>query len=301
MSKIISIFFLIMFMWNCAFADKPTVSQRSLNELIDRADRVVVFQEPIDDSQILYESSQKGDLEELKTALNIVPPDSWYHCMCSGSPAIYLYLDKKKIGQITNHHGDSIRCSIWDSDAMISDPEPYHRWFDKRGMRSVRKAFDEMKEREKKSSIALKKWKKAMPECLNSLGENVLTFYDPDINAMIESLKLNISDKSEIILSLLHWYGSGAGPWSGYPAYEGVAEKLIFYFSTSDILKAINSAKLTETQLEGAARFFGDGSFSRTRSNELKDIPDELKKKLLLHSLKSNDEDKERQAKRAFE
>jgi hypothetical protein len=109
---------------------------------------------------------------------------------------------------------------------------------------------------------------------------------------------LALIEKADRIV--LTWYGSGDGPWSGYPAYEGIAEDLPLDFSTPEIVSTIQSSNLTESQVEGAARLFGGWKFSHLRPDDLKEVPSELKAILLEHSLKSKDQDKRDRAQHAF-
>ena len=102
------------------------------------------------------------------------------------------------------------------------------------------------------------------------------------------------------VLELFRWYGSGVGPWSGFPAYEIVVEELLLTFSTLQLVAALSRHSLTTAHLEGAARFFGGYSFGKHRRLELRDIPADLKSRLLAHSLTSTDEDKTSRAKAAF-
>jgi hypothetical protein len=90
------------------------------------------------------------------------------------------------------------------------------------------------------------------------------------------------------------------GRWSGFPAYEVVAEKLLLDYSTRELLSAIEGKDLTTAQLEGVARLFGGFKFVSYRTAELRLLPPELKARLLEHSLKSDNEDKRGRAQRAF-
>ncbi len=95
--------------------------------------------------------------------------------------------------------------------------------------------------------------------------------------------------------------GSGAGPWSGYPAYESVAEQMLLEYPTPELVAAVSGRQLSEEEMEGAARLFGGWEFNRSRPSDNALIPDDLKTNLLEHSLRSTDEDKRNRAKHAFE
>ena len=123
---------------------------------------------------------------------------------------------------------------------------------------------------------------------------------EPDNEGMLKALAAQIPNRSERILVLLGWYGSGEGPWSGFPSYESTAENLLLAYETGETLAAINKADLTPWQTEGAARLFAGWHFSRLHPDDLKKMDAGLKKRLLEHSLQSDDEDKKDRAKGAF-
>lgn len=163
----------------------------------------------------------------------------------------------------------------------------------------------EMIKREQESSNKRRmeetRWQAATPKSLLHIDKDtdgVLPMHD--VTAYRKPLKKQFPDTRARILALLHWFGSGAGPWSGFPAYEMVPESLLLDFSTKELLDVIESTPLTGTQTEGAARLFGGWDFSQKRPGDLKTLPADLKKKLLEHSMKSKDTDKRGRAKRAF-
>jgi len=70
--------------------DERPVSPQGLTELIVDANRVVVTESPMQDAKKLFESRERKDLDALSKALVVIKPDEWFHCMCIGTPAIYL-------------------------------------------------------------------------------------------------------------------------------------------------------------------------------------------------------------------
>jgi hypothetical protein len=98
---------------------------------------------------------------------------------------------------------------------------------------------------------------------------------------------------------LYAWFGSGQGPWSGFPSYETVAERLLLDFQTETLIAAAEAAR-TAQQLEGAARLFAGWEFSQHRQEDLARLRPDLKQRLLAHSLESTDEDKRSRARHAF-
>jgi hypothetical protein len=82
--------------------------------------------------------------------------------------------------------------------------------------------------------------------------------------------------------------GLARGAWSSYPSYESVVENLLLDYSTADLVASIDGERLTERQLDGAARLFGGWKFSKERPGEAALLPLALRKTLLEHTQKSS-------------
>ena len=273
------------------------VEPEDLTELIDRADTLVVLRNPRDESTVLFESSDRHDLEALKTSLRVERPEQFIRCGCPGTPAITLYADGEKIGQITNHHARMVRCCRWKSDARLVDAEAFLKWFDDRNIPGPREEYQAGLERDKERQVHERKWVDGMPEALRPLWPRAsLSNLAPLRRALAEQ----IPEKKVRILALFSWYGSGAGPWSGYTSYENIAQEMLLDYSTSELLAAIGREELTERQTEGVARLFGGWTFSVVRPDDLRSLPADLRARLLEHCLASADEDKRGRARRAF-
>jgi hypothetical protein len=102
------------------------------------------------------------------------------------------------------------------------------------------------------------------------------------------------------ILALLSWYGSGLGPWSGFPSYEEFASHLLDTYPVSEIIDAITTRPLTPAESEGAARYlagdirlYGDAPASQL-------LPASLKQEFIARALASGDQDKILRAENAF-
>lgn len=154
---------------------------------------------------------------------------------------------------------------------------------------------------EREAEAAEARWREAMPKSIQPLwGDAMRMEVNPDVAPLRAALAQEIPDARQRILALFAWYGSGEGPWSGFPSYEEVADRLLLEYPTPDLIAAAETETLTEPQLEGAARLFGGWTFGQNRPADRKALPDALKKKLLDHSLKSTDNDKIRRARNAF-
>lgn len=107
------------------------------------------------------------------------------------------------------------------------------------------------------------------------------------------ALARDYADERARILALLRWFGSGTGPWSGFPAYEEWPEALLFDYSTAEIVSAIERTRPSPTELEGAARFFG-GWAVHTRRADSEELPEALKAELLEHVQRTSASDKDK-------
>jgi len=278
------------------------VDPQQLNRIIEKADRLVVKSSYDGDGKVLFESTARKDLDDLKNSLEIEIPEGWFVCMCIGDPAIYLYEGDEILAVLTNHHGKSVRFSFWKSNARILNPEKWLAWFDQRNMPGARKEFEDTIAREKRSEKNWDRWLEATPEPIQPIfADHVGNYGEVNTAPLSAALEQAIPDRNQQILALLAWYGSGAGPWSGFPSYEDAAEDMLLKYETQAIVDAIESIQLTDAQTEGAARFFGGWGFFRKRPNELQLVPETLKAMFLNHVERTNDEDKLKRAKRAFQ
>lgn len=281
--------------------DERSVSPENLTAIIGDADRVVVTESPMKDSKMLFESRERKDLDALSTALVVVKPDEWFHCMCIGTPAIYLYKNDKLLAQISNHHGQSVRCSLWSSDAAILDTDKWLKWFDDRKIDEPRKEVEQMRESQKQRERDWKRWISSMPKALEPIWKDSLgQLGDVNTAPLTKALRESIPKNEDQILALLRWFGSGAGPWSGFPSYESAAEVLLLEYQIAEIVSAIENKDLSPEQLEGAARLFGGWDFSQKHSKGVEQVPADIKRSLWNHVKDTKDEDKLGRATRAF-
>jgi hypothetical protein len=277
---------------------------KDLHSVIANADRVRAYRSnELVEENLAYTSTNSRDLISLRKAIHIEPPQQWFQCACLPSTVIRFYKGEKQLGSLEVYLGNDIRYSSWHGDARITNPESWFNWLDKRGITWERKEYDRENKLAKAAQEAEERWIKAMPASLKPLWPDALQSDMPvrfDTVPLEAALSREFPDQSSRILHLLAWYGNGAGPWSGFPAYESVASTLLLEYSTPDLLRAVQSAHLDEQQTEGAGRLFGGWDFRHTRPNDIALIPSELKNLLLEHSLKSKDPDKLQRAKTAF-
>ena len=274
-----------------------------LSELIQKADKLVVYANEAQQTTI-FRSTRRKDLDELSAAI-VIQAGEGVACACLGAPMIALFREGKQIGFLTNQSAHAIGTSLWDMDAVILDPQKWLHWFDARGIKGPRREFKRRMAEARQSLADEERWMKAMPASMREPWEknkSELPYLNADIRPLTAALEKEIPEKPQRIRALLGLFGSGAGPWSGYPGYEGAVEDMLMEYSTADLLAAITGpgASLTNEQIEGAARLFASWNFGQQRPQDRTLLPADLKRMLLEHSLKSRDGDKLGRAKRAF-
>ena len=287
--------------------DNRPVRPSQLYALLEKADQVIVSEPEVGEgkARVLFSSSNPKDIFELREAITLEPPGEWFVCACIGSPEIRLLQKRKELAFLSNQHGTVLHTSLWSGEARIKDPEKWLHWFDARGIAGPRKEFEEAVAGEKESQAAEERWVKAMPASLRPLWPNFQESLDPtSLHPGHKNLDLALAKEFPVtqqrIRALLSWYGSGEGPWSGFPMYEEVAEEMLLDYSTAEILAAAQSSDLSDQELEGLARLLGDWTFNQRRPADNALIPVELKQRLLQHALESSDEDKVSRARAAF-
>jgi hypothetical protein len=168
-------------------------------------------------------------------------------------------------------------------------------------MKYAREFFNQLHQEERKSEVDEQRWLSAMPSSLKPLWAKAQSQYEPPLN-FPDLQRLNVAlvkqypETHERIRALLAWFGSGAGPWSGFPGYEEIAAKLLRQYPTADLVRAVEGRSLNDREAEGAARILG----SWTPIPDHTPIPAKLRRTLLDHCLKSSDQDKKDRARRAF-
>jgi hypothetical protein len=248
------------------------------------------------------------DIQDAKEIANFIRQikiqanKSGFHCMCCGEPTLEFYHDDTLILSLGFHHGRSLRWpnGDWKGDGLLTKESSDFliHWFSDHGVQGPHEEVQESLRRQKQSAASQEKWLSAMPTSLKPFWN---TLEESEIVKMNAALTKQFQDPKQQILALLEWYGSGEGPWSGFPSYESVAEDLLLLHKTERILETIHTAELTQMQIEGAARLFGGWHFSQQRPEDLRLLPDTFKQQLLEHCLKSENRDKKARAIQAFE
>ena len=279
-------------------SNADNLTRTELLTLFSQANKIEVSK--IDEARKdLYHSTDPADIMAMREAFVVDQEHEGSIAICADT-LIVLYKDDKELISFLNAGGTGVATKIVNGVYLSVDIEKWQAWFDKRGMEFVRKDYDEAVSQAKIYEENERRWFEAMPrgvkKALEETKPETIAIIKPEYPKLEIALKTEYPKQVHRIRALLHWYGSGSGQWSGYPSYESVAETALLKYRTSDLLAAIKSGSLSETQKEGAARLFASWDFNRTRPNDGKLINKKLKAMLLEHVLKSSDEDKRERA-----
>jgi len=253
---------------------------------------------------VLFETEQPAFIADLHDAMRVNDePDG--HCMCFGDPAIeFLSTHGRRVAVIGIHHGQAVRWDGWKNDASLVDGVRLLRWLDAQGVAYPLEEYRRAEEQARESKAAWQKWLAATPSCLIPLSDEfeMLGLGADGLESLLDPLANAYKDGTSLALDLFWWLGHGAGPWSGYPAYEDIAVKLLMTLDIADLLGALDpDHHPTEWHLEGAARFFATWQFRTERAADFHKLSMTSRQLLLSQALRSGHQDNRERAKDAFQ
>jgi hypothetical protein len=214
------------------------------------------------------------------------------HCMCMGDMVLSFEDERgETIETITLHHGKTLRWrGAWEwSDAAFADVDAFMDWLAARGVNEYVEQRAAAKVAGEKSRVERERWLAAAPTCLrerleqsevDSMGFPREPTRD-QLDDMLDQLRGVLGSHTDVAWALLHWFGNGAGPWSGFPAYESLAERLLIRLGTDAVLGSIADRELPDSVLDGVARYFGSYELHRTRRSDTQKVPEPLRSRLL--------------------
>jgi hypothetical protein len=269
-----------------------------------RCSKPIVLAEGVDEydpeSFILYTTEDRDEIAALAAALRTEPPSrSRGHCMCIGTLVFDFEGPRPLVA--TLHHGESLRWGEAFENVELLDPDAVMDWLSARGMGFVREAYEADRRRTEEANTQELRWRAALPASLVPFFDAVAQGSDddswPKLTAAIEVEHPDPIERARVLLDL---FGSGAGPWSGFPTYEMVPEQLLLDMPLDVLLAAIGDEP-DERRCEGAARLLCSWRFGRQRWADLAKIPEALRRRLLAHVEATPDEDKRGRARMALD
>ena len=269
--------------------------QGSLENLLEDTRRVRVIEDGIDrgrpiGSAVLLDTEDPAALAGLRQALQIAGQSE--PCLCAGDPTIELLSGSgASLALIGVHHGFAIRWSR--GDAALQDGRLLLDWLASHGVPGPLETVLDDQRRRKERARGSERWFAAMPSCLEP-HRDLVRNYELSTEAtqtLVKALQQALPDSAERALALFEWYGSGAGSWHNYTAYECIPQLLLHETPVPELVLALGSDSVSAAQLEGAARYFAVGVLhDNSKMIEVAQMPREAARRLLEHVQKSEDE-----------
>jgi hypothetical protein len=247
--------------------------------------------------KVLYETIDPDEIASLVEALQTGPGGGW-HCMCVGT-LLYEIKSRVRTRRISLHHGKSLRAENEFENLPLLNPDACMDWLSARGITFVREEYDESRRRETVSHAQAERWRAALPASLAPFVDDMGVGGKPHPE-WGAALAAEYPDLQRRAVMLLRLFGSGAGPWSdGYPSYENVPEVFLAEMPAKVLIAAATDA-LDDRVTEGAARLFSGWEFGRRLPDDRVALPAELKRRLLAHAERCENEDNRARARAAF-
>jgi hypothetical protein len=285
----------------------PDPTQQSIGSLLKRVTRVRVvplenYRKGATELRTLLDTSDPASLASFRDCFGIVEdPETFGHCMCFGNPHIELYAGDELAATIGYHHGVAIRWDAWKHDAYLKEPERLLNWMSAHGVDGPRREVEEARRRGEEARRQVERWLEAMPDCFRPFWVRMDHDRDPELHRLLlQALREAIPAPEEQALTLFGWFGSGAGPWSGFPSYESVPEQLLLHYATQFLVNVLMASTPTEAQWRGAARYFGGWGFWQRKKGDRSLLSSDLNQRLLQAARSTGVADNVERAERAF-
>lgn len=230
-----------------------------------------------------------ASVAELAAALQIVEEDEFGHLLTIGLHHLELWVGDQHVHTIELLYGwDTLRWpSVWKGDGPLAEPRRLENWLLRYGIADARDWREDHEQQAAKWRRAEEYWERAMPPSLRPLWPDRLggggqpNMSPTDIDEAETLLRAAVPDPVARVQALYEWFGSGAGPWSGYPSYEEAAEHLLMAYPIEVLLVALDASTDNPAAMYGAARLFGGWNFGQTRNSDRTHCPDPLRQRML--------------------
>lgn len=271
------------------------IDPKRLATTLARADRLVVLEDEFDDAPVLYETTDRRDIDPLLAVLRFSPLEAEFSVVLGcGEPVIDLYGDGARIARIYVYGGVDADISVRDTETEIVDVRAWLDWFDARGIRGPREEYEETLTRKRESEERYARWRAALSEDIRKAWAKV----DPEEGEMKArvafraALSETLPDPRTRIQRLMELYGYESYGWFLIPSYEFHAGQLLDEFDVDTLVDALEPASAPPARLAGAARLFCGWRLDEARLPHLARLPPAYKAALWAQVKNDPDENK---------
>jgi hypothetical protein len=266
--------------------------------LLASADRLVVSAGAPSLLTVAFESSAVDDIQSFRDSLVLAPVERGCDCFCSGTPKVELFASGSRLVEIRNLHTQEVRCSLWPIPVPLADRRKWVSWFQARHIEIDTRHLMRDRDRDLRPSAQFRRSAVAPP----TLSQLKLPMEMSHRNCALVRDALNklIPDEQERVYALLEWFGSGSGPWTGFPAWELIPDQLLLAYPLATIVEVIRTGPHSDALVEGAARLLASWSYQPRWTQQIAALPIDVKSMLWHHVMRSEDPDKRQKAAHAF-
>lgn len=240
-----------------------------------------------------YETSDAGELAALAAAL-ATSPGLGATCVCAGT--IIFDLDGAvEPRRITLHHGESLRWDHSCGNHPLAAPDAMMTWLSRHGMGFVREQYDAAQARADDGEKIAARWREAMPRAWQPFFDEMRRGGSALPPAWTSALAAELPDPVHRARALLVLFGSGAGPWSGYPSWESVPARVLLDVPLSVLVDALGDTADLRC-VSGALRLFASWDFRGRLPQLAAGLPAGRRERLIAHAEAIEDDGQRAQA-----
>lgn len=238
--------------------------QEDIDSLFRRADGARLVSTGLSEERQVVRSFSAAEVAAISGLLRIRVGEAPFAHMCTGDFELELTRRGELLGAVGLHHAEIVRMAGWRSDARLDEPLPLLEWFARHGAPALLAEHRRRLEADARRRRTYDAWAAAMPPSLRPIVEDLEACLvgcpeeeqDRRYRAALAVLLRGAASETEVVEALAAWYASGAGPWSGFPSYEEVAQGLLSRLGSPAVAEALLSGRLSDRALVGVGRYF---------------------------------------------
>jgi hypothetical protein len=273
-------------------SDKANSYQQDLDKLWAKTDKVVLRGMQISRTKPQeweHTITEKEDIDSLRVVLRVKAPKQLFMYHSSRSIELEFLRREKWLGACEVFSEYCLLMQNWNSNAILVDGDAHVHWLAERGVKRPLERLEAEKLQNEAEERRYLAWRANMPVALRLRWDRLCAAYGVSgtpVGSLSRQITNTWSDllqqytQQKAIRLLFSWFSYGQGNWySGVSMEELLTAKLLRYFPTKKLVRALLAKRATRRQLEGAVRLFGGGD-ARRAPDELEELPPGLRLRL---------------------
>ena len=221
--------------------------------------------------------SDAAKIADLVSKLDFDDKESGFHCMCLGDSTVTFFKGRKKLAELSHHHGRSLRWNNgkWEGDSLFTEDaaKAWREWFkaqgDPRFEQMHQQALAEAKQEQEVNDLFMRAFRPEAKNIFAETGQDGWNTFSPkesssegreELSPSAKKLIALYPDRTDLGITLARALGSLAisGAQEGFWTVSSAREQLVL-----ECAKTLNAASFREMLgsqegevLAGAARLF---------------------------------------------